>query len=57
MLSLAGTVESSRSKAGNRHRNHDGEISHEHGDTLIGTLRKIYGQSSSGGAPACECWR
>jgi hypothetical protein len=50
-------VESSRSKAGNRHRNHDGEISHKHGNTLIGTLRKIYGQSSSGGAPACECWR
>jgi len=35
------------SKAGldNRHRNHDGEISHKHGNTLIGTLRKIYGQS------------
>ena len=29
----------------NRHRNHDGEISHKHGNTLIGTLRKIYGQS------------
>jgi hypothetical protein len=28
----------------NRHRNHDGEISHKHGNTLIGTLRKIYGQ-------------
>ena len=37
MLSLAGTMESSMSKAGldNRHRNHDGEISHKHGNTLI----------------------
>ena len=24
----------------NRHRNHDGEISHKHGNTLIGTLQK-----------------
>jgi hypothetical protein len=45
MLYLAGTTERSMSKAGldNRHRNHDGEISHKHGSTLIGTLRKIYG--------------
>ena len=44
MLSLAGTMESSMSKAGldNRRRNHDGEITHKHGNTLIGTLRKIY---------------
>ena len=28
----------------NRHRNKDGEISHKHGNTLIRTLRKIYGQ-------------
>jgi hypothetical protein len=36
------------SKAGldNRHRNHDGEISHKHGNTLVGTLRRIYGQVS-----------
>jgi hypothetical protein len=42
MLSLAGTMENSMSKAGldNRH-NHDGEISHKHGNTLIRTLRKI----------------
>ena len=35
------------SKAGldNRHRNKDGEISYKHGNTLIGTLRKVYGQS------------
>ena len=24
-----------------RHRNHDGEISHKHGNTLIGTLRMV----------------
>ena len=35
------------SKAGldNRHRNKDGEISGKHGNTLIRTLRKVYGQS------------
>ncbi len=26
-----------------RHRDKDGEISRKHGNTLIGTLRKIYG--------------
>jgi hypothetical protein len=52
MLSLAGTMENSMSKAGldNRH-NHDGEISHKHGNTLIRTLRKIYGQSFAAGHP------
>jgi hypothetical protein len=37
MLSAAGTMESSMSKAGldNRHRNKDGEISGKHGNTLI----------------------
>src|ERR1700742_108144 len=56
MLPLAGTMERSMSKAGldNRHRNHDGEISHKHGNTLIGTLRKIYGQSFAAGYPASE---
>jgi hypothetical protein len=41
------------SKAGldNRHRNKDGEISHKHGNTLIRTLRKIYGQSFAAGYP------
>jgi hypothetical protein len=38
----------------NRHRNHDGEISHKHGNTLIGTLRKIYGQGFAAGYPATE---
>jgi hypothetical protein len=27
-----------------RHRNKDGEISGKHGNTLVRTLRKIYGQ-------------
>src|SRR5437899_12209430 len=51
MLSAVGTMESSMSKAGldNHHRNHDGEISHKHGNTLIGTLRKIYGQGFAAG--------
>jgi hypothetical protein len=56
MLSLAGTMENGMSKAGldNRHRNHDGEISHKHGNTLIRTLRKIYGQSFAAGYPETE---
>ena len=53
MLSATGTKESSMSKAGldNRHRNKDGEISGKHGNTLIRTLRKIYGQSFAAGYP------
>src|SRR2546430_3895223 len=56
MLSAAGTRESSMSKAGldNRHRNKDGEISGKHGNTLIRTLRKIYGQSFAAGYPETE---
>jgi hypothetical protein len=48
-----GIMESSMSKAGldNRHRNKDGEISHKHGNTLIRTLRKVYGQSFAAGYP------
>ncbi len=44
------------SKAGldNRHRNKDGEISHKHGNTRIGTLRKVYGQSFAAGYPEAE---
>src|SRR5579872_2406407 len=51
-----GARESSMSKAGldNRHRNHDGDISHRHGNTLVGTLRKIYGQGFAAGYPATE---
>jgi hypothetical protein len=49
-------MESSMSKAGldNRHRNKDGEISHKHGNTLIRTLRKIYGQGFAAGYPEIE---
>ncbi len=41
------------SKAGldNRHRNKDGEISHKHGNTLVRTLRQIYGQGFAAGYP------
>ncbi len=56
MLSAAGTMENTMSKAGldNRHRNKDGEISHKHGNTLIRTLRKVYGQSFAAGYPETE---
>ena len=33
----------------NRHRTKDGEFSHKYGNTLIRTLRKIYGQSFAAG--------
>ena len=51
-----GTRESSMSKAGldNRHRNKDGEISHKHGNTLVSTLRKIYGPGFAAGYPPTE---
>jgi hypothetical protein len=32
-----------------RHRDKDGEISRKHGNTLVGTLRKIYGSSFAQG--------
>jgi hypothetical protein len=35
----------------NRHRDKNGEISRKHGNTLIRTLRKIYG---AGFAPSCS---
>jgi hypothetical protein len=56
MLSTVGYMESGMSKPGldNRHRDHDGEISHKHGNILIGTLRKVYGQSFAAGYPATE---
>lgn len=34
-----------------RHGDKDGEISKKHGNTLVGTLRKIYGQSFGAGHP------
>src|ERR1700743_2886013 len=55
----AGTMEGSMSKAtlDNRHRNKDGEISAKHGNTLIRTLRKVYGQSFAAGYPDTELLR
>lgn len=52
----AGTMEGSMSKAtlDNRHRNEDGEISVKHGNTLLRTLRKLYGQSFAAGYPDSE---
>jgi hypothetical protein len=49
-------MEGSMSKAGldHRHRNKDGEISGKHGNTLIRTLRKVYGQSFAAGYPETE---
>jgi hypothetical protein len=49
-------MESSMSKANldNRHRNKDGEIGGKHGNTLIRTLRKVYGQSFAAGFPETE---
>jgi hypothetical protein len=44
----------SKSGFDGRHRNHDGEISHKHGNVIIGTLRKIYGQGFAAGYPATE---
>jgi hypothetical protein len=34
-----------------RHRNKDGEISGKHVNTLVGTLRKVYGQGFAAGYP------
>jgi hypothetical protein len=48
--------EDSMSKAtlDNRHRNKDGEISAKHGNTLIRTLRRVYGQTFAAGYPETE---
>jgi hypothetical protein len=34
-----------------RHRDRNGEISRTHGNTLVGTLRKIYGATFAAGEP------
>jgi hypothetical protein len=49
-------MERSMGKAGldNRHRNKDGEIRGKHGNTLIRTLRKVYGQRFAAGYPETE---
>jgi hypothetical protein len=44
----------SKSSLDNRHRNKDGDISAKHGNTLIRTLRKIYGQSFAAGYSDAE---
>ena len=44
-------VEDGMAKLDNRHRDKNGEISRKHGNTLIGTLRKLYGPSF---APGCD---
>jgi hypothetical protein len=51
-----GTTEGGMSRAtlDNRHRNKDGEISVKHGNTLLRTLRKLYGQSFAAGYPDSE---
>src|SRR4051794_39544443 len=51
-----GTRESNMSKAGldNRHRNKEGEIGDRYGNTLIRTLRKVYGQSFAAGYPGTD---
>jgi hypothetical protein len=48
-----GTEESNMNKPGldGRHRDKNGEISHKHGNTLVGTLRKIYGKGFAAGYP------
>jgi hypothetical protein len=42
----------SKSSLDGRHRNKDGEISGKHGNTLVATLRRIYGQGFAAGYPA-----
>ena len=37
-----------------RHRDKNGEISRKHGNTLVSTLRKIYGASFASGAQPGE---
>jgi hypothetical protein len=53
MLLAGETEERSMSKPGldGRHRDKNGEISHKHGNTLVGTLRKIYGKGFAAGYP------
>jgi len=44
----------SKATLDNRHRNEDGEISVKYGNTLLRTLRKLYGQSFAAGYPDSE---
>jgi hypothetical protein len=54
MLTARTQISGSEIVPGKDNRNNDGEISHKHGNTLIGTLRKIYGQSFAAGYPPTE---
>src|ERR1700731_840917 len=56
MLLAGETEERSMSKPSldGRHRDKNGEISHKHGNTLIRTLRKIYGPGFAAGYPETE---
>jgi hypothetical protein len=49
-----GAAAMSKATLDNRHRNTDGEICGKHGNTLIRTLRKIYGQNFAAGYPEGE---
>lgn len=51
MLPAVDIMKSSMSKAGldTRHRNKNGEISRKHGNILIGTSRKTYGEGFATG--------
>ena len=40
-----------------RHRDQNGEISRKHGNTLVRTLRKMYGRGFAEGAPETETLR
>ncbi len=44
----------SKADLDNRHRNKDDEIRGKHGNTLIRTLRKVYGQNFAAGYPETE---
>jgi hypothetical protein len=55
-LSTSALVERAMEQPGlhERHRDKDGEISRKHGNTLVGTLRKTYGQSFASGCSEQE---
>jgi hypothetical protein len=44
----------SKSGLDGRHRNKSGEVSSKHGNTLVRTLRKIYGQYFAAGYPETD---
>jgi hypothetical protein len=48
-MDCANTSRRVRTRLDNRHRDKDGEISRKHGNTLVRTLRKIYGAAFAPG--------